>query len=110
MREAQLGELCRRLGLPAEGDAEQRSERLATALERVQARERRIAQDGTERAAAQKQLEALRPRLERAAQHRERVESVLRAAQPAAPTPALAYSASSIASKRRSSCAVEPSS
>ncbi len=90
-REARIGELCRRLGLAAEGDAEQCSARLTQALERAQARERQVAQDLAERSAAQKQLDALRPRLERAARHRAAVESVLSAAEPAAPTLELAY-------------------
>jgi len=91
VREAQIGELCRRLGLAADGDAEQRSARLTKALEQAQARVRLVEQDRSERSAAQKQLDLLRPRLERVAQHRAAVESVLQAAEPAAPTSALRY-------------------
>jgi len=90
-REEQLGELCRRLGLPAEGDAEQRSARLDAALERALVREKQVAQDRSERSIAQDRLDATRPRLERASKHLERVEAVLLAAEPAAPTSALRY-------------------
>jgi uncharacterized protein YhaN len=90
-RTRQIAELCRRLGLETEGNADQCAARLAAALVRAQEKERRVEQDRSERQFAQEQLDSTLPGLERTRDHLERVQSVLRAAEPAAPTPAQAF-------------------
>ncbi len=90
-RGEQLGKLCARLGLAAEGDADQRAARLAAALEQAVARERQVAQDRAERSVAKERLDARRPRLELASEHHDRVLAVLRAAEPDAPAPQQAF-------------------
>jgi uncharacterized protein YhaN len=85
-RTRRVADLCRRLGLATDGDADQCAARLAAALARAQASERRVAQDRVERGIARERLDATRPGLARAREHLTRVETVLRAAEPSAPT------------------------
>jgi uncharacterized protein YhaN len=81
-----VADLCHRLGLETDGDADQCAARLAAALARAQAKEKRVEQDRAERGIAQERLDARRPALARARHHLERVEALLRAAEPSAPT------------------------
>ena len=85
-RTRRVADLCHRLGLETEGDADQCAARLAAALARAQAKEKRVEQDRAERGIAQERLDARRPDLARVRQHLARVETVLRAAEPSAPT------------------------
>jgi uncharacterized protein YhaN len=86
-----IAELCRRLGLETEGQADQCAARLSAALGQALEKEKRGEHDGAERGLAQARLQALRPGLERAHAHLRRVEAVLRAAEPSAPTLAQAF-------------------
>ena len=90
-RTRRVADLCHRLGLETEGDADQCAARLAAALGRAQTKEKRVEQDCAERGIAQERLDQTRPRLERARNHLEHVETVLRAAEPSAPTLAHAW-------------------
>jgi DNA repair exonuclease SbcCD ATPase subunit len=90
-RTLRIAELCARLGLETEGYADQCAARLSAALGRALESQKRVEQDGAERRVAQERLDATRPGLERARDHLARIETVLRAAEPSAPTLAQAF-------------------
>ncbi len=90
-RTGRIAELCRRLGLETGGYADECAARLAAALGRGLEHEKRALQDRSERGSAQERLDAAHPGLERARHHLERVETVLRTAEPSAPTLAQAW-------------------
>ena len=85
-RTERVAELCGRLGLETGGYADECAARLAAALGQALENEKRVDRDRAERESAQGQLNAARPRLERARNHLARIETVLRAAEPSAPT------------------------
>jgi uncharacterized protein YhaN len=92
-REAGWQALCRRLGESDAGGDEARIQRLAALHDRALAREKRVQEDRVERQRAEERLAALAPQLERKRTHANRLEALLRAAEPDAATPSLRYAA-----------------
>ena len=83
-REERLAQLCARLAIADEGEVEARIARLSEALRGSREREQQVELDRQERLRAREKLDALRPGLERTRTQLERVEAVLRSAEPEA--------------------------
>jgi len=90
-RTERVADLCRRLGLETAGQADECAARLAASLGRALENEKRAQQDRAERTAAKERLDDIRPVLERARDRLARIETVLRGAEPSAPTLAQAF-------------------